>query len=471
MSFVDEEANTVDLSSVLQIKELSTVVNCHETEACLRQGEAKVEDEACLRQGEANNLLNKNKQIGIIVSNRIMENTTTNTDLTITELLNKATKVKKESNKLDEQIEDAQVELNKINKEIDSIEDPIIEKRTKIESYISTQQLENEKKVSILNELNFTLVEKSEYLDFINNAQDSLDEFLNSINNPLNYYGKSRGGLFLMKKIKLISLLLLIPLLIIAPISSNNNNKKCDYTKGTWLDIPLSIITSAPGGDRLYDDYGNIYVLIKSNKLLNIIDLEESSCHKKYAWYENGLSLNFVNEETKSLVFKNKVDNKYWLDISKPEARNYFLNQFKELRKEHNNVIHLDDHFAIPSVYGDYRQEINSLAHEVYKIGGKFSLSVLPQQYALTKYNQDWEYFLQQGYLSEIILQNYVEKNFDKNLAGFRETVERYNVNYSIGIYAGEVGRPRDINKWVESLKSKNIKYRVFPFRSVLFNR
>ena len=185
MSFVDEEANTVDLSSVLQIKELSTVVNCHETEACLRQGEAKVEDEACLRQGEANNLLNKNKQIGIIVSNRIMENTTTNTDLTITELLNKATKVKKESNKLDEQIEDAQVELNKINKEIDSIEDPIIEKRTKIESYISTQQLENEKKVSILNELNSTLVEKSEYLDFINNAQDSLDEFLNSINNPL----------------------------------------------------------------------------------------------------------------------------------------------------------------------------------------------------------------------------------------------------------------------------------------------
>ncbi|NJL51596.1 MAG: hypothetical protein HC930_04140 [Hydrococcus sp. SU_1_0] len=161
MSFVDEGASTVDLSSVPQIKELSIVVNCHET------------------GDKANNLLNKNKQIGI------MENTTTNTDLTITELLIKAAKVKEESNKLDEQIEDAQVELNKINKEIDSIEDPIIEKRTKIESYISTQQLENEKKVSILNELNSTLVEKYEYLDFINNAQDLLDEFLNSINNPL----------------------------------------------------------------------------------------------------------------------------------------------------------------------------------------------------------------------------------------------------------------------------------------------
>ncbi|NJL51597.1 MAG: hypothetical protein HC930_04145 [Hydrococcus sp. SU_1_0] len=164
------------------------------------------------------------------------------------------------------------------------------------------------------------------------------------------------------------------------------------------------------------------------------------------------------------------MDGKYWLDISRRDSREYFLNQFKELRKEHKNTIHLDDHFAIPSVYGDYRQEINSLAHEVYKISGKFSLSVLPQQYALIKYNQDWEYFLQQGYLSEIILQNYVEKNFDKNLADFKATVERYETPYSIGIYAGEVGRPREINKWIESLKSKNINYTLFPFRSVLLN-
>lgn len=251
---------------------------------------------------------------------------------------------------------------------------------------------------------------------------------------------------------------------------SSNGNKKCDYTKGTWLDIPLSIITSVPGGNRLYADYGNIYVLIKSNKLLNIISLKENSCHQKYAWYENGLSMNFINKEIKNLVFQEKVDGKYWLDISKPEARNYFLHQFKELRKEHKNIIHLDDHFAIPSAYGDYRQEINSLAHEVYQIGGKFSLSVLPQKYALTKYNQDWEYFLQQGYLSEIIIQNYVEKNFDKNLKEFRETVEKYHVSYSIGVYAGEVGNPRNINKRVASLKSNNISYTVFPFRSILLN-
>lgn len=276
-------------------------------------------------------------------------------------------------------------------------------------------------------------------------------------------------------RIKLISRISLIPLLLIIATSyvsrsgiSSNRNKKCDYTKGTWLDIPLSIITSVPGGDRLYADYGNIYVLIKSNKLLKIIDLTESSCSRKYAWYENGLSMNFINEKTKDLVFKEKVDGKYWLNISRPDAREYFLNQFKQLRKEHKNTIHLDDHFAIPSIYGDYRKEIKALAHEVYKIGGKFSLSVLPQQYALTKYNQDWEYFLQQGYLSEIILQNYVEKNFDKNLAQFIETVERYHAPYSIGIYAGEVGSPRNINQWVESLKSKNINYTVFPFRSVL---
>ena len=244
--------------------------------------------------------------------------------------------------------------------------------------------------------------------------------------------------------------------------------KNCDYSKGTWLDIPLSTITSLPLGNRLFQDYGNIYVLVKYNQLLSIIDLEKNSCHKKYAWYENGLSMNFINEETKGLVFKDKVNNKYWLDISKPKAKEYFLNQFRELRKNHKNVIHLDDHFAIPAQYGDYREEVNELALKVYKIGGKFSLSVLPQQYALQKYNQDWEHFLQQGYLSEIILQNYVEKNFDKNLVDFTRTVEKYNVNYSIGIYKGELNQPKNITNLINTLKSRNINYTVFPFRTIL---
>jgi hypothetical protein len=246
--------------------------------------------------------------------------------------------------------------------------------------------------------------------------------------------------------------------------------KNCDYSKGAWLDIPLSIISSLPQGERLFKNYGNIYVLIKSNSLLSLIDLKENSCHKKYAWYENGLSMNFINEEVKDLVFPYKVDGKYWLDISNPASRSYFLNQFKELSKKHKNIIHLDDHFGIPAEYGDYRKEVNELALEVYKIGGKFSLSVLPQQYALEKYNQNWEHFLQQGYLSEIILQNYVEKNFEKNLEDFLITVKKYNVNYSIGIYKGEILKPLDIKHLVNKLKSRNINYTVFPFRTTLFH-
>ena len=138
------------------------------------------------------------------------------------------------------------------------------------------------------------------------------------------------------------------------------------------------------------------------------------------------------------------------------------------VRKEHKNIIHLDDHFAIPLEYGDYRKEVNELALEVYKIGCKFSLSVLPQQYALEKYNQDWEHFLQQGYLSEIILQNYIENYIDKNLEDFLITVEKYNVNYSIGIYQGEMLKSKDIKHLVNSLKSRNINHTVFPFRTTL---
>ena len=54
----------------------------------------------------------------------------------------------------------------------------------------------------------------------------------------------------------------------------------------------------------------------------------QSADYQVYAWFQDGLALDSLTTQTESLVFPEKVDNKYWLDITRPAARGVYSGYF-----------------------------------------------------------------------------------------------------------------------------------------------
>ena len=246
------------------------------------------------------------------------------------------------------------------------------------------------------------------------------------------------------------------------------NIQSYESAHSVWLSRQAFHIINLPVLKNLEDSYERAYV----NVYTNYNRWQGTPLQKDHiAWFEDGLSLDKLTKETEHLVFKEKYNNKYWLDISKSEAREYILNLFKDFRKEYDNTVHLDDHWAVPSVYGNYARHLTRLTKQVEEIVGPISLSVHNKNYALKKYNQDWESWLKSSYLQEIILQNYVEQSFMMNLKNFEDDVKNYKVNYAIGIYAGEITNPRDIKNLIYEVESRGLDVVLFPFRTVVLYR
>lgn len=258
----------------------------------------------------------------------------------------------------------------------------------------------------------------------------------------------------------------IIILLLIGTLDFTIRQHKSKHA--VWLSREASILINLPILSNLDDTYSKAYVNVYTNNdRWKYIKLQDNHI----AWFENGLSIDILTSETKNLVFEERVNNKYWIDISKPESKKYILDMFKKFRSQYNNVVHLDDHWAIPSVYGNYTEELTSLTKDVVNIIGPISLSVHPKKYALEKYNQDWKSWLRLNLVSEIVLQNYVRSSFTDNLNQFEKDVRPYNVDYSIGVYLGEVISPLEVKDLVKEVEERDIKVALFPFRTAVLFR
>lgn len=244
-----------------------------------------------------------------------------------------------------------------------------------------------------------------------------------------------------------------------------SKNNQCSKNSGVWAGYETSLPIFLFNKNFLYKDFNKIY--IKTNLVFNTKDVK--GCGITYNWYEDGLSLNFINNNTKGLVFDKKVDGKYWLDISKPQTKIYILNKFKLYKLKYpKNKLHLDDHWSIPSIYGNYQNDLNELTKELYLLLGPFSISVLPLNYSVTNYNANWNMWIQQGYISEIILQNYVEDNFDYELYLFDTLTSSYKITRGCGIYLRSNYSKQTLNKYKQKILNKQITPIEFSLRTSL---
>ena len=255
---------------------------------------------------------------------------------------------------------------------------------------------------------------------------------------------------------------LLILSLVLTPLSILNieRSNQCLNSKSAWVGGEIALPSLLINSSLIYNPYKTLYIKTINTK---VPIRGNHNCRSIYAWYEDGLSLNWIDNKTKSLVFPFKVDGKYWLDIRNPKTKEYIL---KKLIKSNSKYpIHLDDHWAIPIEYGDYQKELNDLTKELYNNIGPFSISVLPYNYAKTNYNVDWTYWLANNLLSEIVLQNYVPNNFEYEVEIFYQLTKKYNLPKKMGIYI----RDRNYKKY---LKNKyNFETVVFSLRTEIMNR
>lgn len=263
-----------------------------------------------------------------------------------------------------------------------------------------------------------------------------------------------------LKKFTYIIITITLYYLLLSFINKDVN--KQNLKDGVWVGYETLLPINILNADFLFKNYKNIYV--KSD--LDFIKFNSSLKNRNiYYWYEDGLSLNYLTPYTKKLVFPFKVDGKYWLDISKPEAKRYILTK---LTSQNDYKIHLDDHWAIPYQYGDYSKELNLLTKELVNKLGPISLSVLPSKYAKQKYNVDWKLWLDNNYLSEIILQNYTEKNFDYELKIFKKEVEDFKGIKAVGVY---IRNSKTKNRYKDIIVDSNLEVRLFSLRTdLIFN-
>ena len=107
----------------------------------------------------------------------------------------------------------------------------------------------------------------------------------------------------------------------------------------------------------------------------------------------------------------NTVENgNVWLNPANQAVRDYLSGHVDDLLKVKGLAgIQFDDHWAVPKVFGQdqQRQALTALTQKVYgQIKAKnpqlvVSVSPNPYHFALSKYNQDWLGWVQQGIVDE----------------------------------------------------------------------
>ncbi|MFN5969450.1 MAG: glycoside hydrolase family 10 protein [Microcystis sp.] len=175
---------------------------------------------------------------------------------------------------------------------------------------------------------------------------------------------------------------------------------------------------------------------------------------KPFAWFEYGLMLSPKDPIAKkhpdwllkTPAGKTVVETNVWLDPANPQVQAYLLGNMEDILKEKDLAgIQLDDHWAVPRVFGNKSQALTNLTRKLHDhvkaINPKLvvSLSPNPHSFAVNKYNQNWLAWVRQGIVDEVVLQIYrkTPNQVAASLSGSGlATASRY-VPVGVGLYAG----------------------------------
>lgn len=289
--------------------------------------------------------------------------------------------------------------------------------------------------------------------------------------------------------------------------------KELDKMKGVWLtDVGAMGLTystlldetlhhiSKSGYDRVYFSVyglrGQLYPTKQRGDLLpklpfpNLLGsmARESRRQglKPYAWFEYGLMLPQDDPVVKNnpdwiltmtngeQVIENHDISMVWLDPSHPEVEAYILAHIDDILKEESLAgIQLDDHWAVPRQFGDYRRSLTSLTakvHERIKTRNpelELSLSPNTYQFSLNHYNQDWLGWVRRGIVDDIVVQVYraTPSEVQQTVANSGiYTASRY-VPVGVGLYAGPKAKPfnvQAIHNQVTTVEDQNLGHSLF---------
>lgn len=223
-------------------------------------------------------------------------------------------------------------------------------------------------------------------------------------------------------------------------------------------------------------------------------------------WFEYGFMTPIYSELarrhptwiTQSLTQKSDPENPQllWLNPLHPEVQQLILNLIKEVVSQYDvDGIQLDDHFGMPVELGydaytikRYQQEhygnpppnspLNSewmrwRANKISEFMGEIvqtvksikpdciiSLSPNPQAFAYQHYLQDWQTWVQRGWVDELVLQVYRDElsRFTAELNQPAVRMARRTIPVSIGILTGTLGDPipfEQIQAQVEAVRDR----------------
>ncbi len=141
---------------------------------------------------------------------------------------------------------------------------------------------------------------------------------------------------------------------------------------------------------------------------------------KIYAWFEYGLALSptelLARSHPEWLLNQGQVvDGFVWLNPSHPDVQQYLLELFTEFAYLYHKLegIQLDDHWAVPTVFGNQAAALTqltaTLTTTLKQINPHWIISLSPHipDFAYRNYSQDWLSWVRQGYVDEVIVQIY----------------------------------------------------------------
>jgi uncharacterized lipoprotein YddW (UPF0748 family) len=186
------------------------------------------------------------------------------------------------------------------------------------------------------------------------------------------------------------------------------------------------------------------------------------------------------------------VSKQVWLNPLHPQVQKFIRNLIVEVVTKYDVAgIQLDDHFGLPVELGYdaftvrlYRQEhqgqsppndplneewmrwrankISDFMQQIFKAvkavkpNAIVSLSPNSQDFSYRAYLQDWQYWVQRGWVEELVIQIYRDdlKSFVTQLSQPALEVARRHIPVGVGILTGTWGRPVDIAQISEQVKA-----------------
>ena len=186
------------------------------------------------------------------------------------------------------------------------------------------------------------------------------------------------------------------------------------------------------------------------------------------------------------------VSKQVWLNPLHPQVQKFIRNLIVEVVTKYDVAgIQLDDHFGLPVELGYdaftvrlYRQEhqgqsppndplneewmrwrankISDFMQQIFKAvkavkpNAIVSLSPNSQDFSYRAYLQDWQYWVQRGWVEELVIQIYRDdlKSFVTQLSQPAIEVARRHIPVGVGILTGTWGRPVDIAQISEQVKA-----------------